>query len=158
MARATTPTTKPTPSKSAAPQPMDVRGQEDFARRLRKAMAKKGMSQSDLAAAVWGQREAIYPDGRQYTVAKNREQVSCYWHGKAIPRAGTLKKLADALGTTPAELAPMAAQNHVPPEVSFEVLGGGQAMLRVATVVSPDLAMKIARMIQSERGDHGARG
>jgi hypothetical protein len=73
-----------------------------FARRLHAAMVAKGMNNSDLARAVWGETE----DNKGYKVARNRDRIGVYLKGRGFPEPRTLGKIAKALGTTSEELAP----------------------------------------------------
>jgi transcriptional regulator with XRE-family HTH domain len=75
---------------------------EQFANRLHDARSAKGWSQSELARQVWG--ELTTKAGRK--VARNRDRISTYEKGKSWPDPHNLKKIAEALGMTQAELAP----------------------------------------------------
>lgn len=65
----------------------------DFAERLAAQMTKKGLSQSDLARQIWGEKI----DSRGNSVARNRGTIGQYLAGRGLPESENLKKLADAL-------------------------------------------------------------
>ena len=75
---------------------------QEFGRRLVDLMARKGLSQSDLARAIWGS----VPDTRGHDTARNRDRISQYARGLQMPEPKTLAKIADELGVTPADLNP----------------------------------------------------
>lgn len=66
--------TRRSPAQSAA-QNYNREELERFARRLHVAMTAKGLSNSDLARAVWGETA----DGKGYKVARNRDRIGVYW-------------------------------------------------------------------------------
>jgi transcriptional regulator with XRE-family HTH domain len=88
-----------------------------FAANLRQAMLTKGMSQSDVARAVW-QDERTDKKGFVQPVGKDR--ISAYVNGKVLPTEETLGRIARALDTTPEKLlgerepsaGPTAAQHQ----------------------------------------------
>lgn len=121
---------------------------ERFARKLHEAMVKKGMSQSDLAAAVWGRTT----DARGYEVAKNRDRISVWLKGAVYPDPHNLKKVAEALGVDPLELAPDVAASTVEkenPEIAMTAISGhsDKVFLRVNKLVPLPLAAKIIGLL-----------
>lgn len=70
----------------------------DFSQRLAQRMQAKGMSQSDLARAIWGSNA----DG----TARNRDRISSYLQGRGLPTPENLEKLAKALDCKPDDLVP----------------------------------------------------
>lgn len=117
---------------------------EEFARKLHAAMTKKGFSQSDLARAVWG----TVTDKRGYEVAKNRDQVSQYLHGKSLPGPENLQKLANALGVATEDLAP---PNPGPldkgrPAVSMTAIAGSPDRVRLTVDMVVSLKVAVAAM------------
>ena len=68
--------------------------QETFADRLRRAMGEKSLKQADLIHAAAQRGEKL-----------GKSQVSQYVSGKVVPRAATLRLLADILGVPEAWLA-----------------------------------------------------
>lgn len=96
---------------------------QQFARRLHDALTAKGMSQSDLAREIWGSTQ----DTRGYTVAKNRDRIGSYLRGESVPEPQNLARMAEALGTTPEDLAPDIAAATVDrenPELAFTMVAG----------------------------------
>jgi transcriptional regulator with XRE-family HTH domain len=82
-----------------------------FVKNLSDAMQAKGMSQSDLARAVWNE-ERPDKNGHAQTVGKDR--ISAYVNGKVMPTAETLEKIARALDTTPEALLGEPLVNDAP--------------------------------------------
>jgi transcriptional regulator with XRE-family HTH domain len=168
ITRKTTPKKRrisPSPPIAAADSPTATQsvfvahhGQDNFGRRLRQLLDQKGMNYSDLARAVWG--KTTVKGG--YEVAKNRDRISVYVAGKAFPDPRNLKKIADTLGVSIADLAPervgdaMLEQQN--PTYSFTKVQDGSDMvfLRVNKLVPEAKAVKIiALLVDSEPGhDH----
>lgn len=134
--------------------------QVTFARKLDQAMKRKNLNQSELAAAIWGTRESMI-NGKVYTVSRNRDRISVFLQAKGYPRPQALEKMAFILDVKPQELCPevtVKGQEKLPPEVAFTLIEGRQpgqqiAALRVNTIVSATLALKIATLIQKEHDD-----
>lgn len=101
-----------------------------FRQRLFELRQRKGWSQSELARHVWGTVE----DSRGYTVAKNRDRISAYESGKAVPERSNLTAIADALGVTVEELAPDLVMENP------NVLSGGAASFRMSMLPGTDRA------------------
>jgi transcriptional regulator with XRE-family HTH domain len=125
---------------------------EMFSRRLHEAMIKKGLSQSDLAAMIWGRTK----DQRGYDVAKGRDRISVWLRGKAIPDPQNLKKLADTLELDVAELAPditAATVEKENPEIAMTMIAGhaDKVFLRVNMLVPLALASKVIAMLSEAR-------
>lgn len=74
-----------------------------FAKRLSQLMAEREMSQSALAARIWGRQKI----GAKL-VAKGRDRISVWVAGKNFPARENLAKLAKALDVRTSELAPEA--------------------------------------------------
>jgi transcriptional regulator with XRE-family HTH domain len=139
-----------------APPTVEI-GQQAFGRRLQQLLDQKGWNYSDLARAVWG--KITTKNG--YEVAKNRDRISVYVSGKAFPDPRNLKKIADTLGVSIAELAPehvgdrMAEQQN--PAYSITKVQGESDMvfLRVNKLVPELVAAKIITLLVSHHGsDH----
>jgi len=79
-----------------------------FSKRLTALLNRKGWSQSDLAAAIWGRKE----DSRGFKVAKKRDLISSYCKGEMLPSRLNLEKIVDALGCTIADLLPPITQQE----------------------------------------------
>ena len=125
---------------------------QTFARMLQSEMMKRGWSQSDLARAVWKEEKF---DSRNYRAAVGRDRISAYVNSKAIPEPATLKKLADALGMTPEQLAPDIATQAVDrdnPSIDLRVVAGREdhAWLRVNRIVSLATAAKVITLIEND--------
>jgi transcriptional regulator with XRE-family HTH domain len=74
---------------------------EAFAKRVYKLMLAKSMNQSELARAA----------------GLERNRISAYVRGVALPTGLSLTKLAQALGVRPDELLPDARLSDAPPPV-----------------------------------------
>lgn len=125
---------------------------EDFARRLHKAMADKGMSYSDLARKVWGEIEQTDKMGRTTMAARNRDRISVYVNGKGFPDPKNLALIAKALGMTPEELAPDiagAAVERETPEMSMVAVAGAhdKVLLRINKLVSLTVAVEVINIL-----------
>lgn len=123
---------------------------EHFARVLNKRMLELGMSQADLARAAFGETT----DNRGYTVARGRDRISSYLHGKSLPDPVNLQKLADALGMSPESLAPditAATVDRENPEVALTAIAGhsDKVLLRVNKLVPLALAAQIVTLISN---------
>ena len=122
---------------------------KEFARRLYKFMTEKGMSQSDLARAVWGETE----DPRGFMVAKNRDRVSQYLNARSLPDPENTLKLANALGVTPEDLIPARPGylEQEEPEISVVALAGksDEVRLIINKVVPFQLAAEILQKLSA---------
>lgn len=130
------------------PPPAGARdlAKQELARHLVAAMRERDWSQSDLA------RHADVP----------RELISTYVRGVSLPEPRTLRKLANALGTTPEKLLPAAAgltaQDEIPAFSITELAGHpGRVWLRINRMVTLDTAMQIGAILQSAPPVEGAR-
>lgn len=137
---------------SAESAPTVEIGTQSFGRRLQQLLDQKGWNYSDLARKVWGRTTTK----SGYEVAKNRDRISVYVSGKAIPDARNLKKIADVLGVEVADLAPERvgdAFDRQNPDVSLTSVAGGKAFLRINKIVPMSLAVKIVAMIDNPDHD-----
>ena len=117
---------------------------EQFSRRLGQAMVDAGLSQSELAAKIWGRTT----DNRGYSVAKGRDRISIYLKGMALPDHVNMQKLAEALGLTVEELAPDLTAQSIErdyPEIGITKASGhpDKILLRVNKIVPMEVAAKI---------------
>lgn len=124
---------------------------EQFARRLHELMIARGLSQSDLARAVWGSTK----DQRGYNVARNRDRISVYLKGLSYPERENLDKLAKILGTTPEDLAPdlaAAAVERTNPALAIHEAAGhpDKVYLRVNKLVPLKTAAKVIALLSEE--------
>jgi transcriptional regulator with XRE-family HTH domain len=108
-------------------------------------MTERGLSQSDLAAKIWGRH--INSEGKN--VARGRDRISVWATGKNVPSAKNLAKLAKALKVKVSDLAPEAAMKAAysgPVDHVFTKPPGcppGQTFVNVAQFVSSATAYKI---------------
>lgn len=125
---------------------------DEFARRLQTAMLNKGLSNSDLARAVWGETE----DSKGYKVARNRDRVAVYLAGKGFPEMGTLHKLAGVLGVSKEDLAPhvtMVAVDRERPAFSMTMAPGQgtEADVQLNMRLPLSVAVQISQLVTSVR-------
>lgn len=76
---------------------------EEFGRRVRALMLKKGLRQSDLARLAFG--SGIDPK-TGYSVGNGRDRISSYVNGRQFPDEKNLRAIAKALCVSVAELTP----------------------------------------------------
>lgn len=122
-----------------------------FSENLRAARVERGLSASDLARLIWG--ETVDKNG--YTVAKHRDRISVWENGRGVPEPANLQKVSDVLGIPVEELAPdlaMKAVERAPPEISFQMVHGGEnlVLLRINTLTSLETAVAIAGLISKD--------
>lgn len=109
----------------------------EFGRRLNEMLVKKTWNQSDLARAA----ARFMPDKKF-----NRDNVSMYVRGLALPGPVRLSALAKALDMKPEELLPTRGQAMVEersPPLAVRYLPDGLAWLQINQAVPQDVAMKI---------------
>ena len=129
---------------------------EDFARRLHKIIADRGMSPSDLARKVWGSIEQIdSKTGKVVNAARNRDRVSVYLSGRGFPDPKNLAKIAKALNVEPIDLAPdiaAAAIEREVPEMNMTMIAGhdDKALLRINKLMPVDVAIEVMRLIREK--------
>jgi transcriptional regulator with XRE-family HTH domain len=73
-----------------------------FAAALKAAMARQGLTASQLARLVWG----TIKDNRGYDVSRGRDRIGHYLRGTSYPDPANLIRLAAALGVPAATLVP----------------------------------------------------
>jgi transcriptional regulator with XRE-family HTH domain len=141
---------------------------QGFARRLKEMRVAKGWKQSDLARAVWGEKQN--KDGRM--VAKNRDRISQYEQARGYPTAPNLKKIADALGCEPLDLDPDIAStwNALQPlrigdgsrtvlNITTDPLNPSMADITVNAYLPTSVALKIGTLVhEAEETKRGADG
>lgn len=123
---------------------------QQFSRRLHQAMVNKGLSQSDLARAVWGEHRT----SSGYLAAKNRDRISQYLKGNSFPDEKNLKRIADVLGVPVDELAPditAATVDREDPELAMTVIAGhpDKVHLQVNTLTSLARAAKVIAILST---------
>ena len=92
-----------------------------FSRRVYKMMLAKGMNQSDLARAA----------------GLERNRISAYVRGTALPTGLKLKLLADALGVKPTDLIPDERLAPAKPAYAMSVSADGKTAHLTADVKVP---------------------
>jgi transcriptional regulator with XRE-family HTH domain len=115
---------------------------QEFGRRLYQLMLEKGWRQSELARQAGIQRNA----------------VSTYVLGKALPTDINLRRLAQVFKMKPEELLPNHMHSAIDsdnPMVSIQVSPNApnKAWLRVNQLVDTALAVKIIGMLQASNDD-----
>jgi transcriptional regulator with XRE-family HTH domain len=119
----------------------------EFARRLQRAMVKKGWNQSELAR----QAKIHLTEGRL-----ERDNISHWIRGKNLPGPANLHALAEALGVSPADLLPSrgipSAADKAPP-LDMRDLGDGNVWLKVNQAVDRRTALRIMNLLME--GDDG---
>ena len=93
-----------TPRIAGARLPIERVRDINFAKRLRQLMAERDMTQTDVAAEIWGRHKSS--EGKN--VAKGRDRISVWVSGKNFPDRENLEKLAKQLKVKVSELAPEA--------------------------------------------------
>ena len=115
-----------------------------FAQRLRQLMSEQELSQSDLAAKIWGRH--ISSEGKD--VAKGRDRISVWVSGKNFPDRENLQKLAKHLRVKVSELAPEAelkAAHSVAADWSLTKPHGeeGMSFFQAARYLPDDIAHEV---------------
>lgn len=109
------------------------------------------MTQSDLARAIWGSTT----DRRGYEVAKNRDRISVYLKGNAIPDPVNMRKLADSLGVKEEDLAPdivASAVERENPEMAMAMAPGhpDKCFLQINKLVPLTKAAKVISLLADD--------
>jgi transcriptional regulator with XRE-family HTH domain len=127
-----------------ARSPLETMDLKEFSRRLTDLMARKGLSQSDLARAIWGGVE----DNRGRNTARNRDRISHYVRGSQMPEPKTLLAISRVLGVEMADLNPALDRtpNGRQDEQPILTMVGGRpdlALLSVNRVVPMKVALEV---------------
>jgi transcriptional regulator with XRE-family HTH domain len=114
-------------------------------------MVDRGMSQSDLARAVWGKDV----DSRGYDVAKNRDRISTYLKGNAVPTPANMAAIAKELGVEVSDLAPdvtASAIDREQPAISVTMIAGhpDKVHLQINKLVSMIVMSKIMALLTED--------
>jgi len=113
---------------------------EAFARRVYKMMLDRGMTQSELA--------------RKADLERNR--ISSYVRGVALPTGLSLKKLADALGVKPTDLLPDDRLGEGKPAYAMTVSADGKKMRLSADVWLPTaIGAQVISLLTEHATTHG---
>jgi hypothetical protein len=132
---------------------------QQFARRLHQAMTDKGMNNSDLARALWGETQ----DTKGYKVAKNRDRIAVYLRGEGLPAPATLHKMASILAVPKEELVPDLTTPTIDrshPEVAMKMISGdaNKVQLQINGVVPLSVAVEIIKLYEQAKKAGEARG
>lgn len=123
----------------------------EFSKRLLRAMAEKGMSQSDLARACWGDAPAA--NGASYP--KGRDRISKYCRGEQLPDAEGIASICRVLEMDIADLAPgfYKTKDEVPWTVSMASVASqpGFVALHVDVLVRWADAAEAVRLLEMAR-------
>ena len=124
--------------------PLDELQAREFSRNLYGAMRAKKLRGSDLARLVWG----AHPDGS----ARNRDRISVYINGKALPEHENLEAIARALDVKPEDLLPTAKPLGGEPEMQIVLIphDPSHAVFKCNKRMSLVLACRLAALIAEE--------
>lgn len=149
--------TKPRRQKAAkaAPQPGYLAPprhiREEFARRLKDAMAAKGLNQAELARRATDR----LPKGSPGNIT--RDLISNYARAQHVPRRHYLEAIAKALGVEPDTLLPIGAQpmstapaTESGPPVATEQLEEGRMRVRLNVVLSWEAALQVLQIVNED--------
>jgi transcriptional regulator with XRE-family HTH domain len=105
---------------------------EEFARRVYKLMLSKGMNQSELARAC----------------GLERNRISAYVRGVALPTGLSLTKLAAVLGVKPTDLLPDSRLDEEKPTYSVSHSPDGKVMRLTSDVWLPiDIGNQVVQLL-----------
>ena len=115
-----------------------------FAKRLRQLMSERELTQSELAAKIWGRHTSS--EGKN--VAKGRDRISVWVSGRNFPDRENLQKLAKHLKVKVSDLAPEAelkAAHNVASDWSITKPHGeaGVSFFQAARYLPDDIAHEI---------------
>jgi transcriptional regulator with XRE-family HTH domain len=128
--------------------PLEKLELSEFSKRLTDLMARRGLSQSDVARAIWG----TTTDGRGREVARNRDRLSHYVRGSQMPEPKTMSALAKVLGVEMADLNPALdrdAAGRGAEQPLLTMVGGrtDMAVLSINRMVPLKLAVQILQLL-----------
>lgn len=109
---------------------------QEFGRRLHALLLEKGWNQSELARRA----------------ELGRDAISTYVRGRSFPEPTSLKRIADALGTTPTDLLPNAFESAMDrdlPAIEIREASGhpGMSWLRVNRKVTTQQALRVLQIL-----------
>jgi transcriptional regulator with XRE-family HTH domain len=127
----------------------------EFAKRLKRLMEEQELSQSDLAAEIWGR----YTNTEDKFVARGRDRISVWVNGRNFPDKKNLEKLAKVLKVSVADLAPQAlvkAAHHGAADWSFTRPHGDddRVFVQIARFCSAQAAHEIQGILLRDEGEH----
>jgi transcriptional regulator with XRE-family HTH domain len=126
------------------------RQQLEFSRRLRRLMATKRLSQSDLARMCWGEEETR--DG--FTAARGRDLINRFCAGKSLPDEDTARILAEALDVAADDLMEEAMdheQQDNQVSITINTKRPDEVRLTVDARTTVEIAMKIVAMLEPKK-------
>jgi transcriptional regulator with XRE-family HTH domain len=125
----------------------------DFRSRLHAIMAERGLTQSDLAALMWGRSHSA----KGALVANGRDRLSVWLAGKNLPNRANLDLLARTLKVAPDELMSNAEQllstGRAPPRVALTLISDGQAMVDIHRAFPLEVALAIMKLAGTVKED-----
>lgn len=115
----------------------------EFAKRLRRAIAEKGWTQSKLA-----EEAAKYTPDKKF----GNYSVSLYMRGQTLPRPDYLLALSKALGIPPEELLPTrgAPLSEEQPPFDIRDLGDNEVQLRINQKTTWAIALEVMKLLKLE--------
>jgi len=129
-----------------------------FAKRLRQLMSEQELTQSELAAKIWGRH--VSSEGKY--VARGRDRISVWLAGRNFPDHDNLLKLAKHLKVKITDLAPEAelkAAHSVAADWSITKPHGetGMSFFQAARYLPDDIAHEIiGLLIKADQNLKGA--
>ena len=130
---------------SAGRSPTEEFAAQEFARRLEDLMREKGMRQSDLARAMWGQETEGERPG-----ARHRDRISAWVSGRHLPDPRNLELLAETLEVPVERLAePLIAQAVDRERSSLQIVQAAGHPDKVHLRVDKLAAAKIAAQVMA---------
>jgi transcriptional regulator with XRE-family HTH domain len=121
-----------------------------FAKRLQEIMAQREMTQSKVAAEIWGRSL----NSKGANVANGRDRLSVWVSGKNFPDPENLEKLARVLKVKTTDLAPdadMRTASRATPDatISFsQDYKEGMAWVQIAQYVPADIALEMMVLLR----------
>ena len=131
---------------------------ETFGERVVRLRLAAGMqSPSDLARAIWGEKE----DARGFVTANNRDTIWRYEHDQGSPSRKNFALLAKALGVTEAELDPARAARfnrsvQMPDTLEIKIVSREQNRFRLVMdmelpgTLAQDVFSKVQTFMQAQ--------
>ena len=115
-----------------------------FATNLKLLREQAGLKKSHLAQELWG----TTTDGRGCTVAKNRDRISAWESGKAVPCEENLDMLSEYFGVFVQDLAPDVSNPRILRHATQQtVLDNGTIKVRIE--VNGSSAAEVAEVLRS---------
>jgi transcriptional regulator with XRE-family HTH domain len=139
----------PSPAGTAGRTQVEQMDLDAFADRLQEARTAMGWNQSELARRAFGE---ICSKNTGRMIPKNKDIISKCEKGRSWPEQHNLKKIAEALGKTPEELAPditASAIERLNPALSMTQIAGhaDKVHLKVNQLVPLDAATQIITIL-----------